>query len=157
MSRKPVTTRQHLIRRNGVYQFRMRVPPDVADAFGKTHVQHSLRTKNLAEAGRLRDLWYLKYLTEFDELRAKRHPEQSAPSYTIALARLKPLVEDWLRTQLQLVASERREEPDPHRNRAAKSDPRWLDAGSCCDAIGRLTLRSNQAYVATDAKCAGAK
>jgi hypothetical protein len=74
-----VTTSQHLIRRNGVYQFRMRVPLDVAKEFGKTHVQHSLQTKNLPEAGRLRDFWYLKYQAEFDELRARLDPDP-APS-----------------------------------------------------------------------------
>jgi len=91
----------------------MRVPLDVVDVFGKTHVQHSLRTRNPTEAGRLRDFWYLKCQAEFDSVRAERSPEQSAPAYTIALARLKPLVEDWLQTQLQLVAGDRAEEPEP--------------------------------------------
>ncbi len=108
-----MTTRQYLIRRNGVYQFRMRVPPDVAGAFGKTHVQHSLRTTNLPEAGRLRDFWYLKYQTEFNQLRAEPGSEQSPSAYRIVLSNLKPLVEGWLQTQLQLVASEREEDPEP--------------------------------------------
>ncbi len=108
-----MTTRQYLIPRNGVFQFRMRVPLDVAASFGKTHVQHSLRTKDFAEAGRLRDFWFIKYQAEFDELRASANPDQPPSTYTIALSRLKPLVEDWMQTQLQRVASELEEEPLP--------------------------------------------
>ncbi|MGR3717284.1 MAG: DUF6538 domain-containing protein, partial [Thermohalobaculum sp.] len=108
-----MTTRQYLIPRNGVFQFRMRVPLDVADAFGKTHVQHSLRTKDFAEAGRLRDFWFIKYQAEFDELRASANPDQPPSTYTIVVSRIKPLVEDWMQSELQLVANKMEEEPKP--------------------------------------------
>ncbi|HSF96531.1 MAG TPA: DUF6538 domain-containing protein, partial [Thermohalobaculum sp.] len=132
-----MTTSQHLIRRNGVYQFRMRVPLDVADAFGRTHVHHSLRTKNLTEAGRLRDAWFFKYQAEFERLRAQQRTDQQPSAYRIALARLKPLIEDWLQTQLQLVASDRVGVPDP------TDDPDEIDESDDDPARVKAELRAD--------------
>ena len=101
-----MTTHHHLIRRNGVFQFRMRVPLDVAEAYGKSHIQESLRTKDVTEAGRRRDLVYLKYQAEFDALQVKPEIGGESSDYSIVLARLKPLVEDWMQVHLQRIAAE---------------------------------------------------
>lgn len=44
----------HLIKRNGVYYYRRRVPQHLISALGKDFIQHSLKTKNHSKAAKLR-------------------------------------------------------------------------------------------------------
>jgi len=62
---KPVTD-QRLLRRNGVYYYRRRVPLSVIDKLGRKVVQLSLHTTSLKEAKRLRTLRDLEWDARFE-------------------------------------------------------------------------------------------
>jgi hypothetical protein len=47
---KKVSSKHHLSRRNGVYNYRRRVPTHLVEALGKKMIQFSLGTSNLSEA-----------------------------------------------------------------------------------------------------------
>lgn len=51
----------HLLRRNGVYYYRRRVPESVVEKIGKREVTQSLGTSNLSKAKRLRNLLDAKF------------------------------------------------------------------------------------------------
>jgi hypothetical protein len=57
----------------------MRVPADVAAAFGAAKVLVSLKTKNRAEARKLRNPKLGELETAFDELRRTGKAEQASP------------------------------------------------------------------------------
>ena len=61
-----VSQTHHLIRRNGVYSYRRRVPTPLVKTLGKKIIQHSLDTTNLKEAVKLRALEDLKWSAQFE-------------------------------------------------------------------------------------------
>ncbi len=63
---KKVSGNQHLHRRKGVYYYRRRVPQPLVKEIGKNFIQHSLNTKCLAKAKKLRALNDLKWDARFD-------------------------------------------------------------------------------------------
>ena len=56
----------HLIRRQGVWYYRRRVPTPLRAAMGKSVIQFSLRTSNKAEAKKLREAWDVRLSAEFE-------------------------------------------------------------------------------------------
>src|SRR3954453_2238598 len=64
----------HLIRRNGVWSYRHRVPTHLVQTFGKPVIQFSLRTSDLREAKKRRAAEDLKWSTRFEAA------ESGAPS-----------------------------------------------------------------------------
>src|ERR1051325_6086479 len=56
----------HLIRRNGVWSYRRRVPTHLLQTFGKSVIQFSLRTSDLKEAKKRRSAEDLKWSTRFE-------------------------------------------------------------------------------------------
>jgi integrase len=63
---KAVSQTYHLLRRNGVWYYRRRVPGPLVQTFGKHFVQRSLGTTSLAEAKKLRAVEDLKWTTQFE-------------------------------------------------------------------------------------------
>jgi hypothetical protein len=53
------------------YYGRIRVPLDIQHVYGKKEVKRALRTTDLREAKRRVQVWALKLLQEFDEVRRK--------------------------------------------------------------------------------------
>src|SRR4051794_21856056 len=56
----------HLMRRNGVWSYRRRVPAHLVPTFGKPVIQFSLRTSDLREAKKRRAAEDLKWSTRFE-------------------------------------------------------------------------------------------
>src|ERR687895_1060930 len=56
----------HLMRRNGVWSYRRRVPTHLVESFGKEIIQFSLATRNLKEALKRRAAEDLKWSTRFE-------------------------------------------------------------------------------------------
>jgi integrase len=56
----------HLLRRNGVWSYRRRVPTHLVPAFGKKEIQFSLATRSLKEAKKRRAAEDLKWSTRFE-------------------------------------------------------------------------------------------
>lgn len=75
MSSEIVPKASYLIVRNGRFYFDMRVPVDVAAAFGSKAVRFSLRTKERAKALRLMGKHLDHYMDRFDELRRTGNAE----------------------------------------------------------------------------------
>lgn len=69
---KGVKDQTNLVRREGVYYFRARVPKDLHEHYGKTVHYYSLRTKSKPEAAELARLDRLKLDQEYTHLRAIR-------------------------------------------------------------------------------------
>jgi hypothetical protein len=65
MSREIVPKASYLIVRNGRFHFDMRVPVDVAAAFGSKIIRFSLRTKERAKALRLMGKHLDHYMDRF--------------------------------------------------------------------------------------------
>ena len=63
---KKVSDSHHLIRRQGVWYYRRRVPQPLRAAMGKSVIQFSLRTSNKAEAKKLREAWDVRLSAEFE-------------------------------------------------------------------------------------------
>lgn len=80
---KGVKDQTNLVRRDGVYYFRARVPKDLQEHYGKTVHYYSLRTKSKPEAAELARLDRLKFDQEYAHLHALRNAapvrELSAP------------------------------------------------------------------------------
>ena len=72
-----------LVRREGTYYFRLRVPADLINELGRSEIKESLRTKSLGEAKRRRNMRALHWDATFDRLRAD-HPN-AAPVTTAPL------------------------------------------------------------------------
>jgi len=66
MGMKKVSQTYHLIRRNGTYQYRRRVPLELVAVIGKKEIQFSLGTSNLTEAKKRRAVEDLKWSTRFE-------------------------------------------------------------------------------------------
>lgn len=75
MSSEIVPKASYLIVRNGTFYFDMRVPVDVAAAFGFKTIRFSLRTKERAKALRLMGKHLDHYMDRFDELRRTDNAE----------------------------------------------------------------------------------
>lgn len=75
MSREIVPRASYLIVRNGRFYFDMRVPVDVAAAFGSKTIRFSLRTKERSKALRLMGKHLDHYMDRFDELRRMGNAE----------------------------------------------------------------------------------
>ncbi len=75
MSSEIVPRASYLIVRNGRFYFDMRVPVDVAAAFGSKTIRFSLRTKERAKALRLMGKHLDHYMDRFDELRRASNAE----------------------------------------------------------------------------------
>ena len=72
--RMPRTT--HVVRRGATYYFRMRIPADLLDHYGKKEITLSLKTKEQAEANRKGHIEALRYLDEFESIRS--NPKRDA-------------------------------------------------------------------------------
>lgn len=75
MSREIVPRASYLIARNGRFYFDMRVPVDVAAAFGSKTIRFSLRTNERSKALRLMGKHLDHYMERFDELRRTANAE----------------------------------------------------------------------------------
>jgi hypothetical protein len=79
----------HLLRRNGIWSYRRRVPTHLIEAFGKEFIQFSLGTRSLKEAKKRRAAEELKWSTRFEaaetELGGSASETNAAPA---AAARL---------------------------------------------------------------------
>lgn len=60
---------QHLILRNGIYQFYLRVPEDLIGEYGKKLIRFSLKTSNSTAAAKLAEANARRYKSEFKVLR----------------------------------------------------------------------------------------
>ncbi len=60
---------QHLILRNGIYQFYLRVPTDLIGAYGKNFIRFSLKTSNPTKALKLAENASRRYKSEFKVIR----------------------------------------------------------------------------------------
>jgi integrase len=76
----------HLLRRNGVWSYRRRVPTHLVEAFGKEIIQFSLATRSLTEAKKRRAAEDLKWSTRFEAAEkslgrgaSNPDPERAAP------------------------------------------------------------------------------
>jgi integrase len=63
---KAMSHTYHLLRRNGVWSYRRRVPTHLVEKFGKEFIQFSLATRNLKEALKRRAAEDLKWSTRFE-------------------------------------------------------------------------------------------
>lgn len=63
---KKLAGNQHLLRRNGVYYYRRRVPLQFVKEIGKQFIQQSLNTTSLAKAKKLRALRDLEWDARFE-------------------------------------------------------------------------------------------
>ena len=70
----------HLIRRNGVYHYRRRVPDALVEAFGRKEVHRSLGTTSLAEAKKRRAVEDLKWSTRFETAEKGQTSTDTVPS-----------------------------------------------------------------------------
>ena len=71
---KKLAGNQHLLRRNGVYYYRRRVPLHLVKEIGKQFVQHSLNTTSFAQAKKLRALRDLEWDARFEGLEKDANP-----------------------------------------------------------------------------------
>ena len=74
---------QHLLRRNGVYYYRRRVPLSLVEKIGKKVIQHSLDTSSFKEAKKRRTMYDLQWDARF-EAYSVSSPEDKAPVPTSA-------------------------------------------------------------------------
>jgi hypothetical protein len=68
---KTVSANNHLLRRNGVYYYRRRVPAHLVSAFGRKFIQLSLNTTSLAQAKKLRTVRDLEWDAQFEAAEEK--------------------------------------------------------------------------------------
>ena len=68
---KTVSANNHLLRRNGVYYYRRRVPLHLISALGRRFVQLSLNTTSLAQAKKLRSVKDLEWDAQFEAVEKK--------------------------------------------------------------------------------------
>jgi len=66
-----VSDSHHLVKREGVWYFRRRVPQHLIAALGKKVIQFSLRTSNKSEAKKRREIEDLKWSAHFSELEGR--------------------------------------------------------------------------------------
>jgi hypothetical protein len=84
-----VSATHHLIRRNGVWYYRRRVPTPLVPSFGKKVIQFSLDTSSLKEAKKRRAAEDLKWTTQFEateKLVASNGANDNAPASVPALS-----------------------------------------------------------------------
>lgn len=67
---KKVADTHHLVRRNGVWYYRRRVPKELVAALGRTYIQHSLGTSQKKEATQRREIEDVKWSAHFAALLA---------------------------------------------------------------------------------------
>src|SRR5262249_22439763 len=103
-----VAGNQHLLRRNGVYYYRRRVPQHLVKEIGKQFIQLSLNTTSLPEAKTLRALNDLKWDARFDGLKKKAAPGPNSANSKQAVNSTKSSDGDLLRLVREYV--ERKEE-----------------------------------------------
>ena len=68
-----VPKKHNLTNRNGVWYYRHRVPKSLQKAFGKLVIQLSLKTKDLNEAVKLRNIQDVEWDAHFEQ--AKKYPD----------------------------------------------------------------------------------
>jgi integrase len=74
---KTVSANNHLLRRNGVYYYRRRVPAHLASALGRKFIQLSLNTTSLAQAKKLRTVKDLEWDAQFEAAEKKAASSQA--------------------------------------------------------------------------------
>src|SRR6516165_4484646 len=77
---KTVSANNHLLRRNGVYYYRRRIPAHLVSALGRKFVQQSLDTTSLAQAKKLRTVKDLEWDAQFEAAEKKAAPSNSGPN-----------------------------------------------------------------------------
>src|SRR5215467_6160822 len=83
---KPMTKHTRLLRRGAVYYFRVKIPVDLIDHYGKREIIESLRTKDAKEALRLVRARSEQQEQEFDRIRAGRGVVELTDAQIQALA-----------------------------------------------------------------------
>lgn len=79
-----ITAQTHLLNRNGSFYFRVKIPADLQQEFGKKEEKFSLRTKNYTEAKRLAHQASARFDEKCQKLR-KRTFSQNADQETFIL------------------------------------------------------------------------
>jgi hypothetical protein len=74
---KTVSANNHLLRRNGVYYYRRRVPAQLVSVLGRKFIQLSLNTTSLAQAKKLRTVKDLEWDAQFEAAEKKAAPSQA--------------------------------------------------------------------------------
>ncbi len=69
MTDKAMSRTTHVVRRGATYYFRLRVPADLVDHYGKQEITFSLKTKDQAEAKLKSHTEALRHLAEFEGIR----------------------------------------------------------------------------------------
>jgi integrase len=77
---KEVPDRNRLELRNGVWQYRRRVPADLGRSFGKPMVRQSLNTGSIKEAQKRRNILDVEYDARFAALRLENAGTETTPS-----------------------------------------------------------------------------
>ncbi|MEO0818296.1 MAG: site-specific integrase, partial [Pseudomonadota bacterium] len=101
MSAEAMPRVQNLERRGSRYYLRMRVPADVAEAFGRSHVRKSLGSSDWREARHLLRQLQAEYERRFAELRAEAEP---ARPQRLTYEDVEQIVSSWRDRELQRVA-----------------------------------------------------
>src|SRR5436190_776405 len=77
-----VSATHHLIQRNGVWNYRRRVPTALVEALGKRTIQFSHATTKLAEAKKRRAVEDLKWDLQFEALAAQQQNAEAGHQST---------------------------------------------------------------------------
>lgn len=134
----------HLVRRNGVYHYRRRVPDALVEAFGRKEVHRSLCTTSLAEAKKRRAVEDLKWETRFEA--AAKEPDNGAVAQGSGPATVMPSEQEIVRLVQNYVAraderAQARFENDPPQSAEEQMD-------ICVDAEIGLGILQNVAIPA---------
>src|SRR6266540_1931014 len=90
---KAVSQTYHLMRRNGVWSYRRRVPTHLTQTFGKKVIQFSLETSSLKEAKKRRAAEDLKWSTQFEAAEKELGPAAASEKKPTSSASAPPLSE----------------------------------------------------------------
>jgi hypothetical protein len=87
---------QHLLRRDGVFYYRKRVPKTLVEKVGKAVIQYSLNTSNLSEAKKRRDAENLKWAVRFEALANPAGNPADGPAQVLSEADAVRLVQQFV-------------------------------------------------------------
>src|SRR6266542_2401513 len=91
-----VPNNHHLLRRNGVYNYRRKVPPSLLAEFG-TVIQFSLKTSDPKQARQQRELCDIEWSARFSEACKILHGDNVSPtSRKLSRADAERLVKDYV-------------------------------------------------------------
>jgi hypothetical protein len=90
---KTVSANNHLLRRNGVYYYRRRVPAQLVSALGRKFVQLSLNTTSLQQAKKLRTVKDLEWDAQFEAAEKKSAPAKTGSNSAQAVTKSAALFE----------------------------------------------------------------